>query len=350
MMRFSILFLLLCLSLSCLSCSKHCETYNVVGPDDFVFDSGLIRQGKIGIQELEGKAIEALPVDALDCHDDAIAEDDILNIVVYHPARFDLMTSIQFVNDKLGGFQVVEGSVCLPDMPPIEVIGLTLAQARQRIKYELSQQLQGIDVFLCYRERRSHKVDIAGFAAAASIPVDGKIRLFEVLALARLPPDANLFTSYIVRNGSKLNVDFYKLLKEGDMDQNIVVKGGDKIFIGYPTDSVALVLGEVIEPRPIPMPNGHLSLREALALAHGIPYTGNTNCIQVIRGGIECPKIYVISWNFMLHEQNENLLLMPGDIVYVSRKPIAEWNLVLLQLEPTIQAFFTAQTLYLLTK
>lgn len=98
------------------------------------------------------------------------------------------------------------------------------------------------------------------------------------------------------------------------------------------------------------MPNGHLSLREALAIAHGIPFTGNKNRIQVIRGALEFPKIYVLSWDFMLHEQNENLLLMPGDIVYVSRTAITDWNLILTQILPTAQAFFTFQVLYSITK
>lgn len=352
MIRLISLGLLLSLSLLSLSCHHRALDcgYKILGPNEFTSDSYFIRQGQSGIKQLDGEEVPPLPDDALDPYLDVLAEDDVLNIVVYHPSRLDWMNSIQFVSNSIGGFRVTDGQICLPDLPPIEVVGLSLSEARQKIKNELLRQLQGADVFVSYLQRVVHKVDIAGFVPATSVPVNGKMRLFEVLALAHLPAEANLFSSYISRDGVRLNVDFYKLMKEGDMSQNIVVKGGDKIFIGHPSDSIALIMGEVMETRPIMMPNGHVSLREALAMAHGIPYTGNKNRIQVIRGGLECPKIYLLSWNFMLHEQNENLLLMPGDIVYVSRTAIADWNLILHQIAPTAEAFFTVQALYLLTK
>lgn len=243
-MRLFTFFLLSVIVWICPSCSKrHPYDYAVLGPEEFVHDSCFIRQGKAGIKELEGEELEPLTDDLYDCYENTIDEDDILSLVVYHPSRRDWVISIQAINDRMGGFPVTQGCICLPDLPPIEVIGLTLKEARLKIRDELCQHLDGVDVFVSCRDRRRHKVDIAGYAITTAIPVDGKMRLYEILALAHLPPDANLFSSYIMRNGVRLNVDFFKLLKEGDMCQNIVVRGGDKIFIGYPTDCVALIMG-----------------------------------------------------------------------------------------------------------
>ena len=68
-----------------------------MGPDEFVIDSYTIRQGKFSILQMEGIDVEELPEDAMDEYKDTIAEDDILNIVLYHPKRKDLMEAIEYL-------------------------------------------------------------------------------------------------------------------------------------------------------------------------------------------------------------------------------------------------------------
>jgi polysaccharide biosynthesis/export protein len=119
------------------------------------------------------------------------------------------------------------------------------------------------------------------------------------------------------------------------MSQNIVMKGGDKIYIAEPSAATLMIMGEVREEKVIDLTSGSISLREALALAHGIPFTGDKSYIQVIRGNIAHPKIYLLNWEHVLHLPNSSLLLMPGDIVYVASKPITEWNRFISQLLPS---------------
>ena len=119
------------------------------------------------------------------------------------------------------------------------------------------------------------------------------------------------------------------------MSQNIVLRGGDKIYIADPAAATLMVMGEVGVERTINLPNGYISLRQALAEAHGIPYTGDKSYIQIIRGNIVRPKIYTLSWEHVIHLPNDSLLLMPGDIVYVAAKPITEWNRFISQLLPS---------------
>lgn len=328
------------------SCTKPCHDYAVMGADEFVIDSYKIRQGKFAILEMEGVEVEELDCAAMQEYKDIIAEDDILNIAVYHPKRKDLMESIQFINETVGGFRVHHGLVDLPDIPPVEVAGLTLDEARISLQEAFRKQIQDVEVFVTYRERLMRKVELAGMVLKASFPVDGKVRLYEVLANAHIPPDANLFLSYVMRCGRPMAVDLYKLVNEGDMSQNIVMRGGDKIFIANKQDSNVMVMGEVNNPRPVHLPYGFMSLREALVNAGGIPYTGNKRHIQVIRGNLQCPKIYVLAWEHIIHLPNNSLLLMPGDTVYVSAKPITEWNRFISQLLPSAQAFQTGYSLY----
>lgn len=344
------LFSILLLLFACTSCCSRtwCE-YDLYGADEFVIDSYQIRQGKAAILAMQGIPLEDLPEDAMCEYKDVIAEDDILNIVVYHPNRRDLMESFQFINGAVGGFKVHNGMVNLPDIPPVEVVGLSLEEAKMVLQDTLSQEIKDIEIFVTYRDRLSRKVEITGLTGLSAIPVDGKIRLYEVIAHCHISHEANLFMSYMLRKGIPQNIDFHKLITEGDMTQNVVMRGGDKIYIAKPFDASVMIMGEVNAPRAIPLPYGYMSLREALVFAGGIPFTGDKRCIQVIRGNLQCPKIYVLSWQHIIHLPNDSLLLMPGDTVYISPKPITEWNRFIEQLLPSCGGVQTVYNVYKLT-
>jgi len=342
-MRF---ILILSLLLSLTSCAARCRDYAVVGCDEFVIDSYKIRQGKISILEMEGLCVDDLPYDAMEEYKDVIAEDDILNIVVYHPKRKDMMEAISFVNNAFGGFKVNQGKVDIPDVPPVPVVGLTLEEARCEIREEFDKQVSDTEVFVSYKDRLSRRVELTGMVQIPTMPVDGKIRLYEVLSAARVPSTANFYKSYVVRDGEPLGIDMYRLMVEGDMEQNIVMRGGDKVYIAQPQEALAMVMGEVGLPTPIPLTKGYTSLREALVAARGIPFTGDKRNIQVIRGSIPCPKIYVLAWEHIIHLPNDSLLLMPGDTVYVSEKPITKWNRFIEQLLPSASGVQTGYGAY----
>src|SRR5690606_8710233 len=112
---------------------------------------------------------------------------------VYHPSRKDLMESIQFINQTVGGFRVVNGEVDLPDIPPVHVAGLTLEEARTAFQNAFRAQIQDVEVFVTYQDRLKRRVELCGMVASPTVPVDGKIRLYEVIAKSHIPPDANLF-------------------------------------------------------------------------------------------------------------------------------------------------------------
>jgi polysaccharide export outer membrane protein len=337
------LLLLLC------SCCRPCHQFDIFGADEFVIDSYKIRQGKLAILDMEGVDLGDLPCEAMEEYQDVIAEDDILNIAIYHPKRRDVMEAIHCINERVG-FRVSQGRVDLPDIPSVEVVGLTLEEARQVLQDCYRDHIQDVEVFINYRNRLSRKVELTGSVSVPVIPVDGKIRLYQVLAVAQVPNNANLFKSYVVRDGVQLPIDLYKLMHQGDMSQNIVMRGGDRIFIASPSDTTVVVMGEVGSPRAVNLPYGFMSLREALVSAGGIPFTGNRDCIQVIRGNLQNPKIYTLSWDHIIHLPNDSLLLMPGDTVYVSEKAITQWNRFIDQLLPSCLGVQTAYGTYLLFK
>lgn len=311
---------------------------DVFGAEEFVMDSYRIREGKFCVLQMQGKDFDALNLELLNEYKDVIHEGDVLNIAIYHPTRTDLTSAVQQINQTLG-FRVIEGKVQIPDLEAIHIEGFSINEAKGEIQKRYRDQIKDIEVFITYKDRLERKVELAGLVHTPSIPVDGRLRLFEALSVARVPPHANLFKSYIVRDNALLPVDFYKLVKEGDMGQNIVMRGGDKIYIADPSASTLMVLGEVKIERVVDVPDGFMTLRKALGEAGGILPSGDRSYIQVIRGNILNPKIYTLHWEHVVRLPNDSMLLIPGDIVYIAARPMSEWNRFVNDLLPTLIGF-----------
>lgn len=332
---FSSFFLIGCLLFSC--SNPPYRGSEVLGADEFVIDSYKIREGKFGILSFEGRNGNHLDPQLLEEYSVRIANGDAFHLSLFHPTRSDLVAAIERVGAK-GGFVVENNMLTLPSLKPIPVVGLTLAEVKQRIQKRYLDEIDDIEVFLSFAEQRSKKVEIVGAVHLSNIDADGRKRLFDVIAQARIPQNANFFKSYIERDGNLLPVDMKKLIVDGDMSQNIVVKGGDKIFIAPSQMSSIMVMGEVKRPGSIDIASGSISIKEALAKVGGIPFTGDKSYIQVIRGSLISPKIYTLHWKHIVRLPNSSMLLMPGDMVYVAATPIAEWNRFVTQIFPTITA------------
>lgn len=319
-------------------CEELCSPYLLLTVDDFITDSKIIyANGKFGVEEIQGKEINKGSPDLLIPFEDKIVEEDILQVIIYHPNRADWMNTINTFNNQKGGVSVKNGMIKLPGIEPIKVEGLTLQQAKEVVRSHLREEVHDTDVFISFRERKTNSVLLCGIVAASLIPVDGKTRLYEIISRARIPAEANLFASYILRDGCPLGVDMYRLMKLGDLSQDIVMRGGDKIYIAAPHDRFAVVMGDATAQRTVPLPAGFMSIREAIAHSHGMPYTASRT-VLVIRGGVSSPRIYTLSLDCIINEPNKNLLLIPGDIVYISLKPISNWNQFIGELSGTLSA------------
>lgn len=309
-------------------CTPPVYEQTTYGLDDFIADSAS-----------QGNCTQLEPFQEI--KEEQIIEGDELSIALYNPSRKDHVQSLKSLNQSIG-FQVREGKVVFPHLGEIEVEGLTLPEIRDKAQCLYREQFSDGQIFINFKKKKERFVQIIG-GRKGKVSVDGSTRLNEVLAKAGVSPSANLFKSHVVRNGEILPIDFYRLIHEGDPSQNIVMREGDQIFLAACSDASILVTGEIPKSIVVPVPYGTIPLREALAIAGGIPFTGDKCCIGIIRGGVERPKVYCLNWRELGNVSNQSLLLMPGDVVVISETHLVQWNRFIDQLQPST---CTMQTVY----
>jgi polysaccharide biosynthesis/export protein len=73
--------------------------------------------------------------------------------------------------------------------------------------------------------------------------------------------------------------------------------------------------------RIIPLPNSSTTLMELIASVGGIPASGRSFDIKVIRGNLDNPEVFQIDFSTLDGVQKGNMLMQSNDIVYVDARP-----------------------------
>ncbi len=138
---------------------------------------------------------------------------------------------------------------------------------------------------------------------------------------------ANLNSAYISRNGEILDVSIYKLLREGDMDHNILVRPGDFIFFPESDTSNLIVLGEVDNPNIIPFTRD-ISLLEAISRCGGFTERAQKGKVIVLRMNGNETEMRKVDLDAILNgrEKMSELALKAGDIVFVPEQGLSEYE------------------------
>ena len=161
---------------------------------------------------------------------------------------------------------------------------------------------------------------------------------------------ANPFTGYdpsLNRGGQVISVNLDEMIVNGDLSQNVILQPRDIVYVPKTSKPKGVfVLGEVSSP-------GIYKLEEAsnvlglVTAAGGFTKDAVPSSTKVIRG--EPGKPVVLSSNLdrviSRADMSENIALQPGDIVYVPRFFLANFNYFMSQLLPSIQFVYYTYSL-----
>ena len=230
-----------------------------------------------------------------------------------------------------------DGKIYFHLLPGLDVWGLTLSQTQDLLESELSKFIrEKPQVSLTLRTVESRRVWLMGRLQTPGVyPLTTPTTLLEAISLAggtlnmtgSQDPSgtigvelADLRRSFLIRHGQMLPVDFQKLLKDGDLSQNVYLEPDDFIYLpGASADSV-YVLGAVLEPKVLPYQE-KLTLAAAIARSYGTVRDAYLSHVAIVRGSLTTPQIAIVDYRQIVKGQASDVELQPRDIVYVPYTP-----------------------------
>lgn len=237
-----------------------------------------------------------------------------------------------------------DGKIYYHVMPGISVWGLTPMEARA----ELEESLTGFyrnapNMSVSLHRVGSKQVWLLGrFVEPGIYPMAGPMTLLEGISKAGGPAStpvyallndggsatfgggtdesADLERAFLVRQGELLPIDFKRLVREGDMSQNVYLEPDDLIYLPSALSQEVHVLGAVNRPRAVPHTR-RSTLATAIAAAGGTEIEAHLSQVAVVRGGLNDPEIILMDYRSIVRGTATDILLEPGDIVYVPLTP-----------------------------
>ena len=221
-------------------------------------------------------------------------------------------------------------------LPGIDVWGRSVADTKAALQnglseYIVDEKMRQVSVSL--RGVESRRVWLLGrFQSPGVYPITSTMTLLEAIALAGGPASlsgnqqsnfayssedlADLRRAFLVRRGQLIPVDFQRLLKQGDLSQNIYLQPDDFIYFPASAGREVYVLGAVGSPRAVPY-NDELTLAGAIASASGTIKDAHWTQVAVVRGSLSSPRIAIVDYKAILQGQARDVRLEPQDIVFV---------------------------------
>lgn len=224
-----------------------------------------------------------------------------------------------------------DGKIYYHLLPGVNVWGLTLQEARSTLEKGLAEYIKEPHVAVTLRSVESKRVWVLGrlntpgiYSLAAPMTVLEAISKSGGLFTSRFSGTteelADLHHSFFIRNSKPVAVDFYKLLREGDMSQNIYLQPDDLIYLPSALSKEVHVLGYVKTPKAVGFMD-QVTLVSAISSAGG-PITGaDLSHIGIVRGPLTKPTIAVVDFGAILAGKSPDIKLEPRDIVYIPQAP-----------------------------
>lgn len=223
------------------------------------------------------------------------------------------------------------GMISVPFVGEVKASGLTSQELKALLEKEFGKFIKTPTVSVVITKVNSYKVYILGEGLSSggdggsvsgttsgAITLKRDTTLIQLLSLLGFKMDADLRSAYLMREGKKLTVDFYKLVRQGDVSQDLLLQPNDVIFVPLNVERRIKVIGAVKTPGMLPFIDGMTTL-DAILSSGGFTEFASQNSVVVIRKeGDEVKNIEVRMKDVIKGgDLDKNLPLKPGDIVRV---------------------------------
>lgn len=243
----------------------------------------------------------------------------------YRLGSGDLLTVKVYESDELNTEVRVSsrGEISLPLLNNVDVFNLTAAEAEDRIELLYKKKyIHDPHVIVYIKEHISKQITLVGAVnKPGTYEYVSKRRLLDVLAVANGLAEKSGAIAYVTREDSvtherkRYAINLEELLKRGNMRQNLVILGGDVIFV--PESGQFFIDGAVRKPGNYAL-KGKMTITEALALAGGLASYADDDGIKLIRYmGTERERAIVsLSYSDLQGGMGDTLFLQDQDVIF----------------------------------
>ena len=278
-----------------------------------------------------------------------IGPQDVLLVTVWDHPEITLPLG-QYRTDQTAGSVVDEdGFLYFPYIGKVAVSGLTTSEVRAALTSQLGKVLQRPQVDVKVTAYRAQKVYVGGEVKVPAVytVTDVPFTLAEAVNRAGgFLPTADDSRLILSRGDRSWRLDFQALMTAGNRIGQILLKGGDSLYVPNSLEEPVYMLGELVKPGTMPMVHGNLSLAKALSDAGGIQgLSADARSIYVIRQGSAANAVDVYhldALNPTAMVLADHFPLNPRDIVYVDAGTLVRFSKVMNMLVPTIGAVTSA--------
>jgi polysaccharide biosynthesis/export protein len=169
--------------------------------------------------------------------------------------------------------------------------------------------------------RRVYLLEVLSAAGGPTAKNGGMVQVFRTRPpMCSSPAELSGWTA---SNDSAIGVPskMYSLaaLRLGNSDANPEIFPGDIIII--PKASPVYVIGEVVRPGEIDIPEGGLPLTQAIAMASGISREAKSKNVRIHRkkAGVPTPEVLAVNYDQIRKGEQKDIMLQPFDIVEVDK-------------------------------
>lgn len=245
------------------------------------------------------------------------------------------------------------GTISYSFLDDVKVAGLTTRQVDQVLTEDLSKELRDVRIDVSVLKYRSKsallfgEINIlqTGKSGPGKYILKGKTTVLDlIVAAGGATKDSDLKNVELVRGGKRYPLNLYDAMFKGDMNQNVIIDHRDVVTVPeLPTlGERVYVFGEV-NSEGIYAHEDSYDLLAAIASAGGCTPTAIESDIRIIRGyGEGKPVILSASLTDILEKGDieQNIPLMNGDVVYVSRTIIGDINEFIVNTTPLLEYIF----------
>jgi polysaccharide export outer membrane protein len=250
----------------------------------------------------------------------------------------NLVTGSQATGCRVDG----NGNIQLPFVGTVHVWGMTLLEIQSRLLAIYPKYLNDPWVIVDVKEYRSHPLYLLGqFKNSGTFYMDRPLNLLQGIAMGSgYDASADLSAARLIRDNKTVPVDIDALLTRGDQTQNVWLKEGDTLYIPDTRNRLVFVFGAVKKAGPIAIPPGGLFLSQAIASADLRDTGYDLNYVRIIRShSATRGELMVVDFEKIMRGDALPLALRNGDIVYVPKSNLGNWNDAITEILPSLQAF-----------